>query len=250
MKKVLVVLGLVMCVGLLTIKAPVQAETSPTTVGTTNPTDSPTTQVKTSREDQLKLRTQELQTKTANLQNAREKEATRAAQRCEQIGQKIDTALSNYQNNRTSQINLYQAMAEKIQQILLKLQQNGIDVSTLQSDLQLFNVKIQQLNTDASAAMAQLQVAKQYECGNSQGQFMTQLGKARTLMQTVEKDAQDVRQFFQSKIRPDIETLRSQIKTTELGKVKGSPNPNSELHTTLQLNTKEHASPTPTTANP
>jgi len=135
-------------------------------------------------------------------QKIKEVRATSTA--CTLLTGRIDKRLSNFDSVFKKHNENYNQHITKLQTISSKLQAEGKDVSKLNSDIAILQVKVDKFNTDKLAVQTGLGDTKQYSCGNSQGQFRGSVEAVRTAQTTVKADAMDISNFIKNVLRADI----------------------------------------------
>ena len=123
---------------------------------------------------------------------------------CSLLNGRIDKRLSNFDGIFKKHNDNYAQHVSKLQVISSKLQTAGKDVSKLNSDIAILQVKIDKFNTDKLAVETALNNTKQYSCGNSQGQFKGALESVRVAQTLVKADAMDISNFIKNSLRADI----------------------------------------------
>jgi hypothetical protein len=142
-----------------------------------------------------------------------EREAERRVKisdRCQDVNKRIDTRVAAYDNNKGRHQEQHRKMVEHFQTIISRLETNGYDVVKLKADAKVLDEKIVTFGKTYTAFVDQLKVARGLTCGYSEGQFLTEMSKARDLLKKVQDASQDVRNYYQTVIRPDIKAVRDQ----------------------------------------
>lgn len=132
------------------------------------------------------------------------------AARCDAVEQRLDTRITAFNNNKGRHIEQHKKMVDRFQKLMAELTTKGYDVSKLEADAKVLNEKIKKFGTDYQAFIDQLKIARLYPCGESEGKFRDEMKKTRDLLQTVQQDSLDVRSYYQTTIRPDIQAVRAQ----------------------------------------
>lgn len=130
--------------------------------------------------------------------------------RCDLAEARIDTTTKFYDGTHRRHVEQYQKMVSNFKRLMASLKEKGYDVTKLEADAKLLNDKVAKFSQDHAAFIEQLKQARQYACGESSGQFKTEMQKARELAATLKLDAQDIRAFYQTVIRADIKAVRAQ----------------------------------------
>jgi chromosome segregation ATPase len=140
----------------------------------------------------------------------KDKKEAKISQVCTNTSKMIDTRISRFDTNKKKHVENYTKMKTALQQLITKLKAKGFDTSKLETDLTTLGDKITKFGTDYAAYIAKLGETKNFTCGQSQGEFKTALDTARDSLKTVNQDAVDIRNFYQTTVRPDIEALKAQ----------------------------------------
>jgi Skp family chaperone for outer membrane proteins len=140
--------------------------------------------------------------------------------RCDIVTKQIDTHLARYKNNYNRHSRVYGNMKNRLVKLVERLELKGYDVTKLEADLVKLDEKILKLKTDYDAYIKELEETKEFVCGESEGQFKTALAEARAKLRLVHTDILDIRNYYQTVIKVDIQTLRK-----EAAKVKTPPPP-------------------------
>jgi len=123
---------------------------------------------------------------------------------CSNLNNRIDKRLSNFGLIFKKHVNNYNKHVDKLQIISSKLQTAGKDVSKLNSDIAILQVKLTKFNLDKLAVETALNNAKQSSCGDLQGQFKGTLDSVRTAQVAVKADDMDISNFIKNVLRADI----------------------------------------------
>lgn len=178
------------------------------------------------KENAKNIRQEALQEAKTLRENARStiKEATRAAKIadiCQSVEKRISTSLSQYQKNEARHTQTIDQMRNRLQEVITKLNAEGVATTELTADLQQLDTLIAKLKAESQALDTHLQTTGETVCGKSDTSFKTQMEKTRQLMKAVQKDAQAIRVFYETEIRPDLKkalgsknTPRPSIKPT------------------------------------
>ncbi|MFA6918889.1 MAG: hypothetical protein WC244_02110 [Patescibacteria group bacterium] len=133
-------------------------------------------------------------------------------EKCQILTTKVDTQVAKFNNNKERHSKVFSALTNKISIIINSLDAKGIDTGNLKADLAVLSEKVNKFNSDYQIYVDKLAVTKDYVCGASAGQFVSKVGEARKQLLTIRKDILDINNFYQTTIRPDIKTIRNQIR--------------------------------------
>lgn len=129
---------------------------------------------------------------------------------CANVEKRVDERVSKFDGNKGRHVEAYRKLKDRVSGAVDKWTAAGYDTTKLKADLATLDGKIQTFATDYAAFIAQLKTTRTFACGHSNGDFVRNLGSARTLLQTVQKDSQAVRSFWVQAVRPDILALKKQ----------------------------------------
>jgi hypothetical protein len=127
--------------------------------------------------------------------------------RCKTLDQRSTAVINRYDKGYPTKVENYQKMMQKAQDVVSRAKQSGKDTTKLEAVLTTLNEKIRTFDQQTKAVIAQLKVAEQYACGESQGQYKTEIMKARELAQTAQKTMVDIQTYYQTTVRPEIVAL-------------------------------------------
>lgn len=142
-------------------------------------------------------------------------------ERCQNIETRIETKIAKFHNNKERHVNGYKKAAERLQNLADKLDARGYDTSQVRADYQTLNQKILKFAQDYANFIAQLEETQQHACGQSEGAFKQALAEARDALKVVREDSLDIRNFYQTVVRPHVLDLKNQTPNA-------SPSPASE----------------------
>jgi peptidoglycan hydrolase CwlO-like protein len=164
---------------------------------------------------QNKTERQQIQTERTTLnQQAKDQQQKNMQDRCTNIETKIGERVTKIEDNKAKFATAFGNMQARLQQLSDRLASKNIDVTKLNADIKTLADKIAKLQADHDAFIAgikDVQASAPSACGASKGEFMGKLFGSRTASLGVEKDRLDIRNFFQTTIRPDIMAIRATI---------------------------------------
>ena len=130
--------------------------------------------------------------------------------RAKRITERIELIIARFDNNKERHVATYNAVKDKLQAAIAKLEANGYDVSVLTADLQTLDGMVVKFGQDYTAMIDLLRAAEQYALYESQGQFLQSIQQARAQMRVVRQDSLDIRNYYQTVIRHDIQSVKNQ----------------------------------------
>lgn len=128
--------------------------------------------------------------------------------RADTVQKRIELIITRFNNNKERHIEAYQKTKARLKEIADALEAEGYDVDKIRSDYQELDLKIKKAATDYAAFIKKLEEAAQIEPGD--GQFAATIGEARSLLRVFREDILDIRHFYQTVIREDLEDLKDQ----------------------------------------
>lgn len=129
--------------------------------------------------------------------------------RCDVIDARAKLIIGRYNENFPRHVANHKKVAAGVQTLITALKAEGKDTSKLEAVLTTFNQKVLTFGQQATAVVDQLKVAQQYACGQSQGQYATEIKKAHDLAVTAHATLVDLRSYYQNSVRPEIKALRA-----------------------------------------
>ena len=135
-----------------------------------------------------------------------------AAERCSIIQSRLEMRIASYDVNKEKYLKIYFDLKNRLINIQTSLENKGLDTSDIKADLVTLDQKISKFSLDYQTYAAKLKEADTFACGKSQGQFLGKIREARILLLNVKKDSLDVKTFYLSTIKPDLNKLKAQIK--------------------------------------
>lgn len=143
-------------------------------------------------------------------QQVQEQVGARIDDKCERIENRLDAISTRYDLNKDRHLEQYQKTKNDFANLMKVLTAKDYDVTKLQADAKVLDEKIVKFGRDYDAYVVQMKKAQQLACGQSQGSFKTELDGVHQALRVVRADAQDIRQYYQTVIKVDIQTVRQQ----------------------------------------
>lgn len=148
------------------------------------------------------------QEKRLEFQNNRE---IMTQDRCKNIEERITTRVGRYENNGNMLETVYGNMQARLTRLIARLDTAGANTTQLKADIATLNTKIDKLKADQATLMATLKDSQIFVCGKSEGEFKGKLDEARKVPEIIKQDRQDIRNFFESAIKPDLQAIRKTL---------------------------------------
>lgn len=160
---------------------------------------------------QRKELTEKMQQKRLEFEDRKEK---MAEEKCKNIENKIANRVNRYENNGQMLQKVYGNMKTRLQRLSAQLKAAGADTTKLDADLVVLNGKIDKLYADHAAFMFTLKETKTFVCGKTEGEFKTKIEQARKVPETIKQDRADIKNFFQTTIKADLEAIKTTLGLT------------------------------------
>ena len=128
--------------------------------------------------------------------------------RADTVQKRIELIITRFDNNKDRHIETYKRVASNLKEIADALEAEGYDLTKVRGDYRELDLKIKKAATDYAAFIKKLEEAAEIEPGD--GQFAATIGEARSLLRVFREDILDIRHFYQTVIRKDLEDLKEQ----------------------------------------
>ena len=132
------------------------------------------------------------------------------AARCDIITNKIDLIITKYDVNKEKHITRYQNIYNSVNELSVKLEKNGYDVTELNTDLKTLDQYIKEFSTEYTAFVDQLRASQQYACANSEGEFAKSVASARSYLLQARETTLSIRILVNDEIRADLQAIKNQ----------------------------------------
>lgn len=130
---------------------------------------------------------------------------------CSALEKRIDNKLDYYYRMHDTWHNRYQKHKDNLLAFLDRLDARGYDTSHAREDADyLEETMIKKTDDDLDVLRTKLEATQNYNCGSSEGQFKAAALAANDQLLVVHKDGLDIKQYWLSIIRPDIEAVKAQ----------------------------------------
>lgn len=130
--------------------------------------------------------------------------------RCERVTFNIDNRIERYNSNWQRHTERYLKIKNNVINFINKVEGKGYDVADLRSVLKNLGSQIQSAANTYSTVIEQLNEAKTFACGNSEGQFRSAVETANDYLQDFRVQVRDIGDFVREELRPAIQAVRDQ----------------------------------------
>lgn len=131
-------------------------------------------------------------------------------ERADTLQKRIELVITRFNNNKERHIAAYNKVKSQLGEIADALEAKGYDVVKIKGDYRELDLKIKKAATDYAAFIKKLEEAAELAPGASDGQFAQVLAQARSLLRVFREDILDIRHFYQTVIRKDLQDLKEQ----------------------------------------
>lgn len=142
----------------------------------------------------------------------------RMAKICNVVTTRLDERIARFDANHERHVTAYRNLQARVTKFVERIEAKGYDATKIKADLTELNTKIEKLATDYRAYIAVLRGSREVTCGGSEGVFRGKLTEAKRLLGIVHQDVLDIRNYYQTTIRPDIRAIKDQV--PDLARVK------------------------------
>lgn len=139
---------------------------------------------------------------------------------CLRVRSHIQTGLQQYQNHSRQLIERYQLVAHYLDQVALKVESLGINVSSLRQKLATWQAMDQKLKTNIVGLLPNLESLAQNDCNNPVAAAQ-ETRSMRKKIRSIRQQARRSRQYYFAEIRPELKQIRQQL--VSLKQQKGEP---------------------------
>ncbi|HBR71905.1 MAG TPA: hypothetical protein DEA27_03860, partial [Candidatus Moranbacteria bacterium] len=168
---------------------------------------------------QVEVKKEEAAKKRLEFQDKKEK---MAEEKCKNIEKKVATRANRYENNAQMTNKVYGNMKTRLDRLTSQLKSAGADTTQLEKDLVTLYAKIEKLKTDQAAYIATIKESQVSACGKTEGEFKTKITEARKVPELVKTARADIKNFFQTTIKADLQAIRATLTEEESAEVKSS----------------------------
>lgn len=129
------------------------------------------------------------------------------------VQQRISNVIAHFNSNKDRHIATYNNVKVELKELADTLSAKGYDVTKVTQDYQTLDSRVQKAAQDYATLIGYLTTAQGFVPGHAEGQFRAAIQQARSQLVVVRDDARDIRNFYWTVIRPDVQALKSQKPT-------------------------------------
>ena len=135
--------------------------------------------------------------------------------RAKRIEDRIDLIMERFNTKKDRHVATCKRIKARLEQVIENLSAKGYDTGKLSEDLGALDEKIAEFAKGCAALMEKLEDARKYAAGESGGDFREAMQAARAQMRVVREDVMDIKKYYRTVMKPDIQALKSQKPATE-----------------------------------
>jgi conjugal transfer/entry exclusion protein len=151
---------------------------------------------------------QEAEERQAEVENRREEVQSRV---CETTELRIQNQIRRYDIIRQNHQARNQRVVTRLNEVMLRLESEGIDVSGLRESIQGLQATVDSFEVSAQDYINLLIESENFACRDSEGEFKSRLQSARDIAPQIRGNILSIREYFQAEIRPELEAIRTQL---------------------------------------
>lgn len=140
-----------------------------------------------------------------------EKREEKMEKKCERAEKRIQTRTKRYENKQSQHRNIFGKMVTRTEALAVKLKAKNLDTTTLEAGIAELKLKTKALEEEHIKFIAELKGTETLACGESDGAFKNKLGEARKMSSEVKDQIVEIREHYQTVLRPEIISLREQL---------------------------------------
>jgi hypothetical protein len=127
---------------------------------------------------------------------------------CSDMQSRIADRLGKMQSMADTQHATINTVVAKIESIIARASEQGVDTSELQQALDSFTASAATLSADAAAAVAQLTAMQTFDCANNAAGWGAEMQEFKELTDTVKNDVSAMRKAYVEQVKPVITNLK------------------------------------------
>lgn len=163
--------------------------------------------------DNIKKNIENRQDKVEDRQNAvQQNREERKEQICENIQNRISNKLGRFESNKSSHVEKYNELKQKLEEIVASLKDKGFDTSELEAHLAEFDQMIKDYAQSYVTFIEELENSQENVCGQSEGAFKQNMEQSRSYFKIVVEKRREIRKYYAEVIREDIKNIRAQAR--------------------------------------
>lgn len=131
--------------------------------------------------------------------------------RCTIATTRIDTVTSRYAEGTLRYVNRYNNLIERLNNVVNRLNEEEIDTADLSGYVQEITTLTTQFNNEMNQTIVSLEQTKALACGESEGEYLDLLQKARSELLQARSTAIQINNIFLTDIVNELRDIRASI---------------------------------------
>lgn len=137
------------------------------------------------------------------------------ATRCASIQSLAEKKIDKFNENKDKHYQTYVKLSDRLDSKVVEWEDMGYDVDEIRDDLDILQDKITAFMGSYDNYMTKLNAIADIDCDNTEAELTTAVKNAKLALKEVKQDVADVRNFYQTVLRPDILDLKKQVILSE-----------------------------------
>jgi hypothetical protein len=180
-----------------------------TTTTTTTQTEETSAEAKAKRKARLDKAKLDFKVKLTAVASARIKE------RCVNAQSQVAKLNDKFGNSVTKRTKAYEALQSRLDKLVTKLKEKGVDTATLEQQITELDTKITTYNTDLDAYKQSLVDLKEVDCKTDPDAFKAALEASRAAHVKIVEDVTGIRTFLKDTIKPTLKEILTSLEKSE-----------------------------------
>lgn len=131
--------------------------------------------------------------------------------RCQRIENFVNNRKARYQQHKATHAERYNNVKDRVQNVVSKIANQGIDVIKLNSQLQQLDTLIKNFSTKHDEIALALDGSRSAACSENKEQFEANAASAKQDLQEIKDAANAIRNFIKDNLRPELVSIKAQL---------------------------------------
>ncbi|EKD79715.1 MAG: hypothetical protein ACD_40C00332G0003 [uncultured bacterium] len=136
-------------------------------------------------------------------------------QRCQNFTLRYKQIVQNYNTRKDIHVAVYRRQLDHWKDLAIRLTNQGLDVTTLRTDLTALETMITKLSTDYATFVTTLESDNENPCDQTAEELKTNLKNSRERLQSFRMDSRKIHNYIRGTIRTDLRNLRQQLSSAK-----------------------------------
>lgn len=143
-------------------------------------------------------------------------------------------------NSVTKRTNAYKNLHDRLDKLVTKLKEKGVDTTTLEQQVTVLNTMLDNYNTDLTAYKQTLSDLKDVDCKTDPDAFKAALEAARAAHSKLVTDVTEIRAYLKDTIKSTLQAIKDSLENTESNSG-DDPQQNATINTQQEPTTSTNA---------